>query len=87
MHQEGAKSTLIWEVEPLTCHKCAGEMKIISFIHKKAVKKKMLTHLDLYEPKSNQRAPPMPEKDYTERVKIVPYDDGWPESEEVAVEF
>ncbi len=77
----------VWEVDPLVCPKCTGEMRIISFIYKKTVIKKILTHLDLYEPKSNQRAPPMPEKDYTERVKIVPYDDGWPEYGEVAVEF
>ncbi len=28
----------------------------------------------------------MLEKEYTERVKIVPYDDGWPEYEEAAFE-
>ena len=35
----------IWEVDPLTCPKCAGEMGIISFIYKKAVIKKILVHL------------------------------------------
>lgn len=46
-----------------------------------------LTHLNLYEEKRNQRAPPMVKKDYTERVEIVPCDDGWPAYEETVVEF
>ena len=71
----------VWEVDPLTCPKCTGEMRIISFIYKKTVIKKILTHLNLFKEKKKQRAPPMPETDYNERVKIVPYDDGWPEYE------
>ncbi len=77
----------VWEVDPLACPHCAGEMKLISFIYKKAVIKKILTHLELYEERKNQRAPPMPQMEYTERVKIVPYDDGWPEHEEVVFDF
>ena len=69
------------EVAPLVCPKCTGEMKIIRFIYKRTVIKKTLTHLKLYEDKGNQRAPPRPEIDYTERVEIVPCDDGWPEYE------
>ena len=30
----------IWEVDPLVCPKCTGEMKIISFIYKRAVIKR-----------------------------------------------
>ncbi len=37
--------------------------------------------------RENQRAPPMPEMDYTERVKIVAYDDGWPEYKEGFFDF
>ena len=48
----------VWEVDPLTCPKCAGEMRIISFIYKKSVIKKILTHLNVYEEKK-QRAPPV----------------------------
>ena len=77
----------VWEVDPLACPYCAGEMKLISFIYKKAVIKKILTHLELYDERKNQRAPPMPQMEYTERVKIVPYDDGWPEHEEVVFDF
>jgi len=62
-------------------------MKIISFIYKKAVIKKILTHLKIFEEKKNQRAPPMVQIDYTERVKIVPYDDGWPEYEEAVFDI
>jgi hypothetical protein len=62
-------------------------MRIISFIYKRSVIKKILSHLNLYEEDSNQRAPPTPEKGYIERVQIVPYDDGWPGYEETEVEF
>jgi len=41
----------------------------------------------LYEKRGNQRAPPMPKIDYTERVEIVSYDDGWPEYEEQVYDF
>ena len=77
----------VWEVDPLVCPKCTGEMKIISFIYKRTVIKKILTHLNLYEESGNQRAPPMQKEEYTERVKIVPYDDGWPGYEETVAEF
>jgi len=43
--------------------------------------KKILTHLHLYDERKNQRAPPIPEPEYTE-PEIVPFDDGWPEYEE-----
>ena len=75
------------EVYPLVCPKCTGEMKIISFIYKRTVIKKILTHLNLYEERGNQRAPPMPKVDNIKRVKIVPYDDGWPECDEPVFDF
>ncbi len=86
MHQKSPKSTLIWEVDPLTCPKCTAEKKIISFIYKRAVIKNILTHLNIYEEKKNQRAPPTVEQEYTE-PEIVPFDDGWPEYEEAAFEY
>lgn len=49
--------------------------------------KKILTHLNIFKDEKNQRVPPLPEKDYAERVKIVPFEDGWPEYEEVVFEF
>ncbi len=88
MHQKGPKSTLIWEVDPLVCPKCTGEMKIISFIYKRTVIKKILTHLNVYEERKNQRAPPQIIKENTKAVvEIVPYDDGWPEYDEPVFDF
>ncbi|MCP3955925.1 MAG: transposase, partial [Desulfobacterales bacterium] len=72
----------IWEVDPLTCPKCTGEMKIISFIYQRKVIKKILTHLNIFKEKKNQRAPPTAEPEYADPV-IVPFDDGWPEHGEV----
>jgi hypothetical protein len=76
----------VWEVDPLSCPHCAAEMKLISFIYKKTVIKKILTHLDLYDEQKNQRAPPEVVEEYTESVEIVPFDDGWPGHEEPFVE-
>ena len=64
-----------------------GEMKIISFIYKRTVIQKILIHLNLYEERGNQWAPPMPKVDCTERVRLVPYDDGWPDSRETVIDF
>ncbi len=77
----------VWEVDPLTCPKCTGEMRIISFIYKKTVIKKILTHLNIFEEKKNQRAPPRSTPEYTEASEIVPYDDGWPGYDEPVFDF
>ena len=37
----------VYETDPLTCPKCQGEMRIISFIDQPAVIKKILQHLGL----------------------------------------
>ncbi|MCP3890801.1 MAG: hypothetical protein GY702_18305 [Desulfobulbaceae bacterium] len=77
----------VWEVDPLVCPKCTGEMKIISFIYKKAVIKKILIHLNLYEERGNQRAPPTRRVGNIERIKVEPYDDGWPKYDEPVFDF
>jgi hypothetical protein len=46
----------IYEVDPLTCPKCSGIMKVISVIEDKDVIKKILKHLGLWERKA--RPPP-----------------------------
>lgn len=46
----------IYEVDPLTCPKCRGRMRIISFIEDGEVIKKILKHLGLWE--VNPRPPP-----------------------------
>ena len=38
----------IYEVDPLLCSKCGGEMKIIAFIEEQAVIEKILKHLGLW---------------------------------------
>jgi hypothetical protein len=46
----------IYEVDPLTCPKCSGEMKVISVIEDEEVIKKILKHLGLWDSKA--RPPP-----------------------------
>jgi hypothetical protein len=46
----------IYEVDPLTCPKCSGEMKVISVIEDEEVIKKILKHLNLWDVKA--RPPP-----------------------------
>lgn len=46
----------IYEVDPLTCPKCQGQMRIIAFIEDEEVIKKILKHLGLCEVKA--RPPP-----------------------------
>lgn len=55
----------IWEVDPLECPKCHGEMKIISFITEKPVIRKILEHLGLW---SEERPPPNKASPKTEAV-------------------
>jgi hypothetical protein len=45
----------VYETDPLTCPKCRGEMRIISFIDQPEVIRKILQHLGLWE---ESRAPP-----------------------------
>ena len=72
----------IYEVDPLTCPKCSGKMKVISMIEDENVIKKILKHLGLWDqkarppPKAN--SPPMtPEYhiDYTNSQ--LPLSDNW----------
>lgn len=75
----------IWEVDPLTCPKCAGEMRIISFIYQRKVIQKILTHLDIYENPPKQRGPPksvVVEPELVQCKETVAFDDGWPGYEE-----
>ncbi|MDY6971469.1 MAG: hypothetical protein SV775_03970 [Thermodesulfobacteriota bacterium] len=46
----------IYEVDPLTCSKCSGKMKVISVIEDENVIKKILKHLGLWDQKA--RPPP-----------------------------
>jgi len=46
----------IYEVDPLTCPKCQGRMRILAFIEDDQVIEKILKHLELWEVKA--RPPP-----------------------------
>ena len=52
----------VYEVDPLLCPKCGGEMKIISFIERRqsGVIEKILRHCGLWEEES-ARGPPVQE--------------------------
>ncbi len=47
----------IYEVDPLICPRCGGEMRIIAFIEDYKIVKKILNHLGIYE-FGKKRAPP-----------------------------
>jgi hypothetical protein len=50
----------IYGLDPLTCPKCQGKMRIIAFIEEQEIVKKILKHLGLYLVRSKppDRAPP-----------------------------
>ena len=47
----------IYEVDPLICPKCGGEMRIIAFIEDYKIVKKILDYLGIYE-FERKRSPP-----------------------------
>lgn len=57
----------VWEVDPLTCPKYAGEMRMISFIYQRQVIRKILEHLKIHEDKPQRW--PNPEKDCGKGVR------------------
>jgi hypothetical protein len=72
----------VWEVDPLACPKCGGEMKIVSFITEAAIIRRILEHLGLWTGKKQKapagRAPPSLDRE----KRYEPFDDGWPQYEE-----
>ena len=68
----------VWEVDPLECPKCGGEMKIISFIDESLLIRRILGHLELWQehvPKG--LPPPEHQEDIDEAVVCEAFDDGW----------
>ena len=59
----------VFEVDPLECPVCGGEMKVISIIYKQDVVQKILEHLNLWE---QDLSPPA-----YEGLMYEPYDDGY----------
>ena len=68
----------VWEVDPLACPKCGGEMKIISFIDEPLLIRRILEHLGLWQARIPKGLPP-PEHhdDIVEAVVCEAFDDGW----------
>jgi hypothetical protein len=55
----------IYEVDPLECKRCGGEMEIVSFIRDPAVVQKILDHLEGLSPGNDPpRNPPDSELTY-----------------------
>jgi len=78
----------VWEVDPLKCPKCKGEMKIISFINEQSVIRQILEHLNLWNI-ADHRAPPVRAEPRAYACNHQPpiagqspqqeiFDDGWP---------
>ena len=69
----------VYEVDPLLCPKCQGEMKIIAFIEQPYIIKKILKHLNTWETR-NHGPPPVSTETITQIVydgaysQIPPYD-------------
>ena len=71
----------IYEVDPLICPKCQGEMRIIAFIEDEAVIKKILKHLGLWETRNHdppaQNPTHIPELTYDDDYSQIPAVDYW----------
>ena len=78
----------IWDVDPLECPKCHGEMKIISFIVERKVIRRILVHLKLWDDPQRQRPPPSKKNEQFSQVSkknvlhYEPFDDGWGDYQE-----
>jgi hypothetical protein len=75
----------IWEVDPLLCTHCGGLMKIVSFIYKRKVVRKILVHLGLFKGQVEKRGPPTAPERYPETI-VEPFDDGWSEYDESIID-
>ena len=58
----------IYNVDPLLCPKCNGQMRIVAFIEDPAVIKKILTHLDLWDAPCHG---PPPKPEHTQKLTYV----------------
>ena len=72
----------IYEVDPLTCPKCHGPMRVISFIEDQDVIKKILKHLGLWEvkprPPPKATGPPKPVEHHIDYpISQIPVSDKW----------
>ena len=72
----------IYEVDPLCCPKCNGEMRIISFITDEITIKEILSHLGLWSQKPSRDPPKENSSSKINELVYEPIDDSWPEYEE-----
>ena len=64
----------IYEVDPLRCPKCGGEMKVIALIHEPDTISGILEHLGLLDIEIEHGAPP----DQTgQKIEYVPAESDW----------
>ena len=72
----------IYKVDPLTCPKCHGRMRVISVIEDQDVIKKLLNHLGLWQveprpPPKETGAPKPPEYHIDYSTSQLPVSDTW----------
>jgi len=72
----------IWEVDPLQCPNCGGEMNIISFIAEASVIRQILEHLNLWEERLSRDPPERGLLNEDNGVVREPFDDGWEQYDE-----
>ena len=58
----------IYEIDPLLCPKCQGNMKIISFIEEPEIIEKILRHLNLWQ--THNHDPPHQDSEYIPKLTI-----------------
>jgi len=67
----------IYEVDPLCCPNCGGEMKIISFITDQQVIRQILKHLGLWTPTPSRDPPGTKSSPKDHELVYEFFDDGW----------
>ena len=72
----------IYEVDPLCCPKCSGEMRIISFITDEIVTKEILDHLGLWTQKPSRDPPKENSGNKINELVYEPIVNDWPGYEE-----
>ncbi len=65
----------IWEVDPLICPRCSGEMKIIALLDDREIIEKILKHLKLWSEPAPDTARGSPESVIPDNIYEPFYDD------------
>ncbi len=59
----------VYEVDPLTCPHCGGEMRFLAVIEEAPVIERILCHIGVWDPSPPLRAPPV-EEDWPDNSQI-----------------